>query len=82
MKKINNLVSERSNCCNYRVVIRGKVTIHYVCLACGEACDIHFIERKLWARNPKTQIIPNKKKKSSTKLNPKELKEIHKSEDF
>lgn len=38
--------------------------------------------RKTWARNPKIQIIPNKKRKKSTKLTPKELKEIHKNEDF
>jgi len=53
-----------------------------LCSKCQEPCNIMSIERKFWTRNPVTQIIPNKKKKSSTKLTPKELKEIHKNEDF
>ena len=38
--------------------------------------------RQVWIKNPKTQIIPNKKKSKSIKLTPKELREIHKNEDF
>jgi hypothetical protein len=57
-------------------------TCYFICSKCGEACNIYVPIRRTWKINPKTQILQNKKKKSSTKLTPKELKEIHKREDF
>ena len=41
MEKKKSNLSERSKCCGSRVVIRGKTTIYYVCLLCGDACDIY-----------------------------------------
>jgi hypothetical protein len=57
-------------------------TCQCICTKCNEPCTIYVTVRKIWRRNPKTQIIPNKKIKKSTKLTAKELKEIHKNEDF
>jgi hypothetical protein len=31
-----------SNCCNAKIIVRGKVTHFYVCLKCGKACDVYF----------------------------------------
>lgn len=56
-------------------------TCYYICTKCNQPCDVYSKQRKVWTRNPKTQIIQSKKKKS-TKLTPKELKEIHSQEDF
>lgn len=91
MKKKNNSCKFKSSCCNAKVIICGIgdfddkdtiCTMHYECKECHMDCDVHIDERRFWTRNPKTQIIPNKKKKTSTKLTPKELKEIHQQEDF
>jgi len=57
-------------------------TCYCICTKCNEPCNFYVPVRKTWARNPKTQVIPNKKKKVSTKLTPAELKELHKNEDF
>ena len=57
-------------------------TVSCLCTKCGEPCNIYLKKRKTWKINPKTRIIPNKKKKSSTKLTTKELKEIKENEDF
>ncbi len=78
-KNKNNL---KSNCCNAKIKIVGKITMYYVCLKCKKPCDVHVNKRKVWIRNPKTQIVPNKNKQKSTKLTSNELKEIHKNEDF
>ena len=59
-----NKVSERSKCCNAKVKVVGRTALHYECLKCEEPCDVNFILRKVWTRNPKTQIIPNKKKEN------------------
>lgn len=82
---------EKSNCCHAKVRIGGisdfigdKIicTRYYICIKCNQPCDIYIPIRKTWVRKPYEQIIPNKKKKKSTKLTQKELKEIHKNEDF
>ena len=55
------------------------------CIECHKFCDTvtTFVkDRKMWNINPVERVVPNKKKKSSTKLTDKELKEIHQSEDF
>lgn len=72
---------EKSKCCSSRVVVRGKRTMHYVCVACGEPCDVYYTTRKTWGRSPAEQIVPNKKK-DAPKLTRKEIDEIRKSEDF
>jgi len=53
-----------------------------ICSKCNQPCNIYVPIRKTWKINPQTKIIPNKKKKLSTKLSAKELKEIHKNEDI
>lgn len=59
-------------------------TVSAICSKCNQPCNFYIPIRKVWNRNPKTQIIPNKKKKKnkSTKLTPKEIKEFLKNEDF
>lgn len=91
MGKKNKLSTPKSKCCYAEIKIGGlgdfhgedrPCTIYYMCTKCGKACDVIIMPRRTWKRNPKTQIVPNKKKKKSTKLTPKELKEIHRNEDF
>jgi len=53
-----------------------------ICSKCGQQCNVMSNKRRTWTINPVERIVPNKKKKSSTKLTPKELKEIHLNEDF
>ena len=53
-----------------------------ICTKCNKPCNFYIPIRRTWTRNPVEQIIPSKKKKSSTKLTPKELNEIHQNEDF
>lgn len=78
----------KSNCCNSTIKQKcndkNETTdvFYSICNKCKQPCQVHLDERKSWARNPATQIIPNKKKKSSTKLTKKELNEIHQNEDF
>lgn len=92
MKKKNNL---KSQCCNAEVKVDMSPdfvgdnpktmligTCCWICNKCKQPCDIYFKERKTWTRNPVEQVVPNKKRKKSTKLTPKELKEIHQSQDF
>ncbi len=86
-KKKNNY---KSKCCGAKVKIYSSpddidkvgCTMYHICTECGQACDIMILTRHTWTRNPVTQIIPNKKRKSSTKLTKKELREIHLNEDF
>lgn len=80
-KKKNNL-SERSKCCNSKVVVRGRTTLHYVCLACGQACDVIFLGRRTWKINPATKIKEDEREKITDKLSKKEIEEIRKNEDF
>lgn len=71
----------KSNCCNSKVKVEGRTTLCYVCLKCGEACDVHSNQRKTWTRNPKEQITPNKKK-DWNKLTRNEIKNFLKMEDY
>ena len=93
MKKKNNL---KSSCCRAKVRFSDfapdfigddpktiKIgTCYATCTKCGEPCNTYIPIRKVWTRNPKTQIVPNKNKKSSTKLTDKEIREFLKGEDF
>jgi hypothetical protein len=57
-------------------------TCYCICSKCNKPCNIYVPIRRTWKINPAEKIIPNKKKKSSTKLTSKELKEIHQNEDL
>lgn len=35
---------EKSKCCFSNVKVEGKTTKYYVCLKCGEACDVVLID--------------------------------------
>jgi len=72
---MNKQVTERSNCCNAKVKVIGNVTLFYQCQKCHQACDIHFVQRKVWIRNPKTQITPDKREKIDRKRIEKEINE-------
>ena len=81
----------KSNCCNADIKIGGvpdfegdksACTQYYVCVKCNEACDVHSNKRKTWTINPKTQIIPDKREKNKKLFTEKELRKIHKQEDF
>lgn len=92
-KKKSNL---KSTCCNAEVKSSDfapdfigddtktmKIgTRYYICTKCNEPCDIYLKLRKTWEINPVERIVPNRKKKKSTKLTSKELKELHRNEDF
>lgn len=82
-------ITERSKCCGAKVrVVMSKDffgdnpntqtigTCHYVCLKCGEPCDIYFKERRTWIRNPKTQIQKDKRQIILKKEINKEIEEI------
>lgn len=81
MAKKKSKVTERSKCCNAKVRVAGKTTLHYVCNQCQNPCEVIFVPRKTWTRNPATQIIPNAKCKAP-KLTKKEIREILLHEDF
>jgi hypothetical protein len=68
-------VTERSNCCNAKVKVIGNVTLFYQCQKCHQACDVHFISRRVWAINPKTQITPDKREEENNKRIKKEINE-------
>jgi hypothetical protein len=63
-KKIKQ-ITERSKCCDARVKVVGRTTLHYECTKCGEACDIFFTNRRTWTINPKTRVVPNTKKSAN-----------------
>ena len=71
-KKQPNL---KSTCCNAKVKIVGNVTMYYVCCKCGNPCDVRYVQRKTWARNPVTQITPDKRDKIIEKLEKQQIKE-------
>ena len=73
---------ERSCCCNAKVKVVGKTTLHYECKKCGCGCDVFYTQRKTWKINPKTRIRLNKKKKNWGKLTKKEIEHYRKWEDF
>ena len=75
----------RSNCCNAKIKIGGAgdfigdieiCTLHFECIKCNEACDVHLNQRKVWTRNPKTQIQKDKRDKQKRKETKKEIEEI------
>jgi hypothetical protein len=81
-------MSERSKCCNakVKVVMSGDFfgdtpktqrigTCHYVCLKCKEACDVIYIKRRTWNRNPAEQIIPDKRRRIRKKDIEKDIEE-------
>lgn len=80
----------KSNCCNSNIRIEGGEdfgkqfggTYYYVCNECNQACDVHADERKTWEINPKTRVVPNKKKKNDKLFTNKELKKFRDEEDF
>lgn len=72
----------RSKCCNGKVKTQGKTTMYYVCLKCKEACDVIFVERKTWTRNPATQVQGDKREKRKRLFTDKEIREFLKHEDF
>jgi hypothetical protein len=78
----------KSKCCNADVRIEGMddfdqtCTMYHECTKCGNPCDVIIKVRKLWAINPKTRIVPNKKKKNDKLFTDKELKKFREEEDF
>jgi hypothetical protein len=56
-------------------------TAYCICTKCKQPCNVYSKERRTWAINPKTRVIPNKKKRI-TKLSPRDLKRIKQEEDF
>lgn len=67
--------TQRSNCCNYRVKVVGRATLHYECCKCHQDCDIHYVQRKTWVINPKTRIVPDKREEENNKRIKKEINE-------
>lgn len=57
-------------------------TCYCICSKCGEPCNIMVDERRTWAINPKTRVVPNKKKKNDKLFTDKELKKFRNEEDF
>jgi hypothetical protein len=82
MEKIKSNFTERSKCCGAKIKVVGRTALHYECLKCKEPCDIYIKERKIWARNPKTQILGDKRAKTKNKLTKKEVEDFRKNEDF
>lgn len=90
MGKKKNKTKLLSTCCSAETKVHtsgdeiDKVgcTNYMVCSKCGEPCNFYTKTRGVWQINPVTKVIPNKKKKSSTKLTSGELKRIHEGEDF
>ena len=75
----------RSNCCNAEVKYSDPApdflgdkhpkigTCYCICSKCSEPCNVHSNQRKIWVRNPKTRIVPNKKKDQQRKIADEEL---------
>jgi len=83
-------LSVKSKCCNAPVRIGGgencrdkkaQITMYHVCTKCNQPCDTIVKERKTWEINPKTRVVPNKKK-SDRLFSDKEIKKFLKEEDF
>jgi hypothetical protein len=76
----------KSNCCNavvkYKRNDKKETTdvFSITCTKCDNPCNVHVDERRTWAINPKTRIVPNKKK--DRKLSNKELNKFREEEDF
>lgn len=66
----------KSKCCNADVNVKGMedfdqvCTMYSECTKCHLPCDIIIKERRTWKINPKTRVVPNKKKdnKQSSKF--------------
>lgn len=78
----------KSNCCNATAKADAYIaddtnqvveTMYFRCTECGEACDVHSNERKVWKINPETRIIPNKRRKE---LTDREVRDYLLNEDF
>lgn len=73
-------MSERGNlkstCCFANITVQGITSKYAVCSKCKQPCNITFKSRKQWGRKPQTQVIPNKKKQSKTRLTKKEETEL------
>lgn len=65
----------RSVCCKAKVTPGNNI---WICTKCKNECTMMLNTRKTWAINPKTRIVPNKKRA----LSDKEIKEILRNEDF
>jgi hypothetical protein len=48
-------------------------TCSCICSKCGEPCNLMINERRTWTRNPKTQILKDKRKKIKDKITKKEI---------
>lgn len=80
----------KSKCCHEAVRVScspdeiDKIgcTMYYTCTGCQEACDVFIPERKTWTINPKTRVVPNKKKQNNKLFTDKELKKFLQGEDF
>lgn len=77
MGKSKNKTSSRSKCCNAKVKVVGTVTMFHVCTKCHLPCDVFYVERKTWEINPKTRVVPNKKRKEDQR----ELNELRRLTD-
>jgi len=72
----------KSNCCGAKIIKQVKENKDItLCSKCGKYCKVYNEERKTWEINPKTKIIPNKKKDWS-KLTKEEIKHIRLNEEF
>ena len=90
-KKKSNL---RSTCCKAEIKYSEAVpdfigddknsvrTCYCICSKCGEPCNIYSVERKTWEINPKTRVVPSKKKKNDRMFTQKEISHFWKDEDF
>ena len=90
----------KSECCNAPIKVCEGVgdfsekdkacTLYAVCSRCGNPCDIKSTVRKVWTRNPKTQIKGDKRAKQkkyeeakeAKSFTHKEIEEIRHNEDF
>jgi len=76
--------SFKSKCCNADVRVEGmddfdkQCTMYHVCTKCNNPCDVIIKTRRIWAINPKTRIVPNKKRLFTDK----ELRKLRSEEDF
>lgn len=78
----------KSRCCNSNVktvsvpdeIDKIGCTMYCVCVKCNKPCDIYIPERKTWKINPKTRIVPNKKKDRI--FTDAECKKFRDEEDF
>jgi len=51
-------------------------TCYYICMKCGEACNVFSVERKKWKINPNEQVIPDKRKKIKNNIIKKEMESL------